>query len=310
MEFVGKNVHWLLPEEPCPCDILLHFRGQFAVAVTGGQPVTFRILEKLSKTQCAQVFIRAKDQAAWDAWTAQRYPTIAPSKEAASPKDEATAQKQLYGNKRAELISFVQKGVQKRIEGDKQLDSAFVAGLGTVRSVVGLPSLDWYFKQFHEPPDLFQHNGRVAYLAAIFCHLHAVASPEEIEQLVYSALIHELEGSPATNVKTVVSQQTLDCLEKRKHPVPKEVLRLIEMHDELCSGKGFPNNRTINEIPSSVRVFTLFNHFDQYRLLSAGTRRARFDRTKQLMEARRADYDPGLWSKFWDFWESKVEAVS
>ena len=309
MEFVGKSVHWLLPEEPSPCDILLHFRGQYAVAVPGGQPVSFNILEKLAKTQCAQIYIRAKDQDAWTAWAARRYPAAAPA-HAASQKDEEATQKQLYGNKRAELLSFMQKSVVKRIEGDAALDKAFSAGLATARKVVGLPSLDWYFKQFHEPPDLFQHNGRVAYSIAIFSSIHHLLPPDELECLVYSALIHELEGSPATNVKTVVSQQTLAYFEKRKDPVPGEVIRLIQLHDELCSGKGFPNNRTRMEIPLAVRVFTLFNHFDQYRLLNTGTRRARFDRTRQLMEARKADYDPDLWPLFWEFWEKQAEAVS
>lgn len=308
MEFVGKNVHWLLPEEPSPCDILLHFRGQFAVAIPGGQAVSFKILEKLAKTQCTQIFIRAKDQEAWQAWAAQRYPAQAPTRETAV-RDEEASNKQLYGNKRAELLSFVQKSLRKRVEDDAVLDRAFAAGLATMKKVAGLPGLDWYFKQFHEPPDLFHHNGRVAYALAVFCHLRRLAQNDELENIVYSAIIHELEGSPAANLKTVVSQQTLSLLETNKDPVPKPVIQLIEMHDELCSGRGFPNNLKADKIPQAVRAFTLFNHFDLYRLVSTGTRRARFDRTKQLMEARKADYDPDLFPKFWEFVEKQAEAL-
>jgi|GEM_PF-5222300 len=308
MEFVPKNVHWLLPEEPSPCDVLLHFRGQFAMAISAGQPVTFKLLEKLAKTQCNQVYIRTKDLDAWNTWVAGRYPAGSPStKEDAPTEDES---KQLYGNKRAELLSFVQKTVQKRFEGDDGLDQSFEKALVTLKNVTRETGLDWYFKQFHEPPDLFNHNARVAYSLAIFCSLHPLLNQSDLDTLVYSTLIHELEGNPVDNIKTVVSQQTLALFEKRKDPVPKKVIELIELHDELCSGKGFPNNLTREKIPVGVRVFTLFNHFDQYRLANAGTRRARFDRTKQLMESRQKDYDQGLWPLFWEFWEKRVEAIS
>jgi hypothetical protein len=309
MEFVPKNVHWLLPDEPSPCDVLLHFRGQFATAICAGQPVTFKLLEKLAKTQCSQVYIRAGDQDTWNAWSAGRYPAAKISaKEASAPTEDES--KQLYGNKRAELISYVQKTVQKRVDGDKSLDASFAKALLTLKSVAREPGLDWYFKQFHEPPDLFNHNARVAYSLAIFCGIHPLLHQEETDTLIYSALIHELEGNPVENIKTVVSQQTLALFEKRKDPVPKKVIQLIEMHDELSSGKGFPNNLVLDAIPIGVRIFTLFNHFDQYRIANSGTRRARFDKTKQLMEARQNDYDPGLWPLFWDFWEKKAEAVS
>ena len=61
----------------------------------------------------------------------------------------------------------------------------------------------------------------------------------------------------------------------------------------------------------AVRVFTLFNHFDHYRLMHAGTtRRNRYTKTKESMEERRADYDTDLLPLFWDFWERHVEAVT
>lgn len=308
MEFVPKNVHWLLPDELSPCDVLLHFRGQFATAISAGQPVTFKLLEKLAKTQCTQVYIRRSDHEAWNAWAKTRYPEVKTSTKNQAPNEEES--KQLYGNKRAELLSFAQKTVQKRVEGDKSIDQSFSKAVGILKNVAREPGLDWYFKQFHEPPDLFNHNARVAYSIGIFCCLHPLLNQSELETLMYSALIHELEGNPVDNIKTVVSQQTLALFEKRKDPVPKNVTQLIELHDELCSGKGFPNNLTRDQIPVSVRIFTLFNHFDQYRLANAGTRRSRFDKTKHLMEARQQDYDSGLWPLFWDFWEKKAEAIS
>lgn len=310
MEFVPKNTHWLLPEEPGPCDILLHYRGQYAVAIPSGQPVPFKVLERIAKEGCSNVYIRAQDQAAWNTWTGLRYPS--PGQPPAARKDgksEEDKQKQLYGNKRAELVSYLRKVAVKKAGNDKTLDTAFERAFEMLQKVMKLPSLDWYFQQFHEPPDLLQHNARVALYIAIFCNLRKVISDAEIETTIYSAFIHELEGDPSDNTKTVVSLQTLAALEKRKHPVPKEVIELIAMHDELCSGKGFPNNRKRGEIPIPARIFTLFNHFDHFRLRAAGTRRAKFEQIKETMTARQLDYDHALWPLFWDFQEKQVEAI-
>lgn len=305
MEVVSRNVHWLLPEEPCPCDIFLYFRGQYASAIASGQVISFKLLEKLAKAQCTYVFIRREDEPRWQNWASKRCPSIAPPPVAAAHEEELP-----YGNKRAELLSYVQKTATKKLDNDSGLDEAFAKALLMLQKIVKLPTLDWYFQQFHEPPELFHHCGRVAYALAVFLHLRKIAPDDDIESICFSALIHELEGSLEANRKAVVSQQTLAALGTKKHPVPREVTQWIEMHDELCSGKGFPNNRKRAEIPIVVRAFTLFNHFDTYRALSSGTRRARFERTKETMTARQADYDPALWSLFWDFWERQVEAVT
>ena len=309
MEVVSKNVHWLLPEEPSPCDIFLYFRGQYASAIPSGQTVTFKLLEKLAKAQCSHVYIRLEDNAAWQSWAARRYPNVS-GMEAGPTKDEEKTQKTLYGNKRAELISHVQKSLVKKLDDDPALDLAFKNAALLLQKVVKLPALDWYFQKFHEPPDLFLHCGRVAYGIALFLSLRKISTDEEIEAICFSALIHELEGGIAENMKTVVSQQTLGLLEKNKHPVPREVTQCIEMHDELCSGKGFPKNKNRVEIPITVRVFTLFNHFDAYRVRNSGTRRSRYEKTKETMTGRQADYDPALWPLFWDFWDRQAETVS
>jgi hypothetical protein len=307
MEVISKNVHWLLPEEPSPCDIFLYFRGQYPSALTAGQAVSLKLLEKLAKAHCSHVFIRRDDEAAWNDWIAQRSPR-AQAQAVEPPKEDAT--KALYGNKRAELLSYVQKSVSKRTEGDRALDEAFQQALELLQKIVRLPTLDWYFQKFHEPPTLFHHCGRVSFALAIFLQMRNLGTPEERESICFSALIHELEGDLETNAKAVVSRQTIALLSKNQHPVPREVLEFIETHDEVCTGKGFPNNLTRVEIPALVRIFTLFNHFDAYRARSTGTRRARFERTKEAMTARQADYDPGVWPLFWEFWETRVEAVT
>lgn len=303
MDVIPQNVHWLLPEESVPCDIFLHFRGQFPLVLNSGKTVTTDVLEKLAKAKCSYVYVRQSDTPAWNAWKVKRHETaLVVSKEKSAPEDR-------FGNKRAELISYLRKSVQKKSEGAKELDAALKSGLESLLKVVRSPMLDWYFHQFHEPPNLFFHNARVALTSATFAFLHSKTTEKEIESFIFASLIHELEGDPLTSINTIVSQETLAALEKSKRPVPEEVIDFIQLHDELCSGKGFPNNCPKEKIPTLGRVFTLFNHFDHYRLKDANSRRARFEQAKKLMTARKGDYDDALWPLFWEFWEKHMEIV-
>ncbi|MGZ3693205.1 MAG: HD domain-containing phosphohydrolase [Bdellovibrionota bacterium] len=304
MDIVPQNVHWLVPEEPVPCDVYLHFRGKFALGLAANQSVSLSFLEKLAKANCSYIYLKKKDAEIWNSWQEKRHP----AGEAAEA--ETTGQEKLYGNKRAEYLSYLQKILSKRVQDEKSLDHSLDGAAGVVKKVINHPMLDWYFQQFHEPRDLFFHGARVAYPLAAFCLLHTIGSEKELENAVFSAVIHELSGDPRESLKTVVSQTTLTQLESEKKPVPAEVIALIHFHDELFSGKGFPGNKKGGEIPELARAFALFNHFEHYRLAATGTRRSRFDQAKQKMKARQPDYDPALWDKFWQFWEVSVEAIT
>ena len=310
MDAVPKNVHWLMPEEPTPCDIFLYFRGQYASAISAGQPVSFKILEKFMKVQCSQIFIRREDLSSWDAWVNNRCPSPHNSGASSISKDQEKKSKNPYGNKRLELMSYLQKCTTLKVENDPALSEAFQKGHKLIQQIVNAPILDWYFQKFHDPPELFHHCGRIALHLAIFLQLRKIATDEEVQAICFSSLIQELEGSLEENQKKVVSEETISYLEKNQHPIPREVIEYISNHDELCSGKGFPKNRQRNEIPPVVRTFSLFNHFDTYRTRNAGTRRSRFDRAKEAMVARQADYDPALWPLFWAFWERQIEVIS
>jgi hypothetical protein len=304
MDVLPQNVHWLVPEEPVPCDVL-HFRGKFALGLAGKQNVSLAFLEKLAKADCSYIYVKKQDLLAWSEWQKNRHPTAT---EAAS--ENSAEPSKLYGNKRAEYLSYVQKILSARVQGEKSLDHSLTAAFALVKKVISHPMLDWHFQQFHEPPDLFFHTARVAYPLSVFALLHGMGTEKEVENIAFSAVIHELSGNPNDSLKTVVSQQTLTQLESEGKPVPSEVIALIGLHDELFSGKGFPKNRKGDDIPELIRAFALFNHFDHYRLAVSGTRRARFDQAKQKMKSRQADYDPELWHKFWDFLENSVEAIA
>lgn len=307
MDFVPIPREWLLPEDKSPCDIYLHFRGKFARSLTAGAVISWDFVEKSVRTQWPFVYVKKTDLAAWHSFARARHAITAPD---LKEGETATRTENLYGNKRAEYVSFMKKAVILRQQGDPRLDVAVQNAAQTIQRVIQNPILDWYFNQFHEPPDLFYHSARVTFLTAIYCSLHPLLDQKNIELLIFSSVIHELSGDPTQALNKVVSQATVDQLEKGKHPVPADVMKLVKMHDELVSGKGFPNNLSGESIPVSIRVFSLVHHFEHYRMKQSGTRRARLEAVKKAMEARRQDFDSALWPEFWKFVETDVEVMA
>lgn len=303
MDIFPTNIRWLIPEEISPCDIYLQFRGKFAQALLRGQPISFDFLEKVVKAQYSHVYIRSQDLEEWETWKKGRHPASQ-----ISSKDPAAMNSQLYGNKRIEILSYIQKVFHTKREGSPTTP-AFKNAIDAIQKVTQSSMLDWYFQKFHEPPELLHHNIRVAFSIAMFNSLYGILEEKELEDILFSAIVHELEGDPKEKQKTVVSVQTLDLLEKQKIPVPQTVINLIKLHDELVSGAGFPNKIQATQIPSSIRIFSLSNHFDHYRIGATGTRRLKFEHAKKQMEARISDYDAKLFRFFWDMWEQHMELV-
>lgn len=305
--FSPKNVCWLIPDEPTPCDLFFYFKGQYALVLSTGQPISIDVLNKIAKAGFQHAYVKTVDAPQWDLWTKHR---VIPNEKPAEVTT-VTNKVDLYGNKRLELISYMLKSMQPKDQNAVDISQAIRSAKETIEGVIKSPMLDWYFKKFHEPPDLFQHSARVTFLVTIFCRFFKLLDDRSLENLVFSMVIHEMEGDPSKSHKTIVSEQTINYLKSKSYPVPEEVIQLVKMHDELHSGKGFPQNKKGAELPMGIKIFNLANHFDHYRIGAvAGTRRARIDAAKKNLEARQDDYDPKLWKLFWFLLEKYIEVVA
>ncbi len=305
MNYVSRSIHWLIPEEASPCDIFLYFRGKYVAGIAHTSPISFEFLEKIQKAKYLFIYIKSDDATLWDRWIASRYAAFA------GPIDEQKREQQDRSSlKRAEFLSYIQKTIQLKNQNDPILLKAWTSSLESIQTAIKHPLLHWYFQQFHEPPDLFHHSARVMASISLFSSLNDIFDPREVEDILTAALIHELQGDPTDAQNMVASSATLETIEKHKRTAPKQVLELIQKQDELCSGKGFPNNLKAISLPMSVKIFSLFNHYDHYRLRQSGTRRARHEAVKALMEKRKNDFDETLWPLFWQFIEQQVELLS
>ncbi|MCO5141996.1 MAG: hypothetical protein M9962_02775 [Oligoflexia bacterium] len=306
---IPVNIHYLLVNEACPADLFIFFRGQYAPLRKAQEALEPKIIEKILLTKSPFFYVNPSDWPQWKKWIDARYKkNTSSSSDTASKKN--TEEDSLFGNKRAEFLSYARKTLHPRDSSSSRTEQQMDHALNAIEKVIRTPLLDWYFNQFHEPPDLFQHNARVTFGVATFCLINSIKTDYALEELIHSCIIHELEGDPKETSKKVASQTTLQIMEKKKYSVPKKVLDLIKIQDELYSGKGSPKNLKGEDVPYAIRIFSLFNLFDHYRVNTSGTRRSRFDRVKKSMESRKDDFDPVLWTLFWSYWEEQVEGIS
>jgi hypothetical protein len=302
MEMVPQNIVWLIPEELAPCDLFLFFRGQFVQGVAANNPLNFRFFEKLAQAKVNQIYVKKTDISLWQIWQEKRLssaPTSAGTKAKQGNQNESV--------KRAELISYLRKQIHPRNPGDKKVESSMESSFLAIQKISQTPMLDWYFQQFHEPPDLFYHNARVAFLSLYVSIYYGLLSEKENSDLIFSSLIHELQGDPSEVNKSIASEITLKILEKSKHPIPKEVIQLIQMQDEHCDGSGFPNGLDGTSLKTETKIFSIANHIDHLRLREGGTRKAKSDRAKQKMQKQASFFDSGLFQKFWEVCDTQLE---
>lgn len=303
------HISWLIPGEKTPCDILFYFRGKYVVALKAGGEITLEFVAKLFKTEYPLAYIEKTKQAAWQSWTQTRHPHLITA--VATTSTSGAAQSKPYGNKRSEFLSYLQRGVVARNANESTQQALLDQAAEAVKYALKSPSWDWYFQQFHEPPTLFYHCARVTYLCALLWLRSGLEKNANLEYLLQSAMIHELVGDPGVATNIIVSECTIKMIEEDKRPIQKEIIDLIRMHDELISGKGFPNKLGEAQLPLSSRIFSLCNHFDHNRLRAPGnSRRARFEHSKKTMEAHREDYDSSLWQVFWKMLTEEYEMVA
>lgn len=303
MEMIPQNTVWLVPEEAAPCNLYLYFRGKYIQGVAANGPVTFAFLEKITQAKLKIIYINKSDLSAWMDWQLKRHlETDQQSNENKSPAVPAN-------NKRPELISYLRKTFAAKNEEDKKISGALEKAFTSLQEAANSSLLDWYFQQFHEPPTLLHHNGRVALLALYLSHFFALLSDEENKNLAISTLIHELEGDPASQQKSLASELTLKKIESAKRPFPKEIIQLIQVQDEFFDGTGYPKGLSANELKLPSKLFSIVNQFDHIRLREGGTRKARYDRTKQKLLKDQGHFDPNLLQKFFECCETQLEIV-
>ena len=162
-------------------------------------------------------------------------------------------------------------------------------------------------------PELREHSERVANFCASFCEKYELLEDDEIEQLYFAALVHDIGLLPALGKKKLLAgTQEADTIKAYPdHPAAgerilahqgcfKEILPIIRHHHEAFDGSGSPDGVKGEDIPLGARLIAIFDCFVQMTSIGA-TKRSKESILEDIYARARTEFDPFLTDKFVEF---------
>ena len=162
-------------------------------------------------------------------------------------------------------------------------------------------------------PELKEHSERVANYCASFCEKYELLEDEEIEQVYFASLLHDIGLLPVLGKDKLNSKQkATDTAETSPdHPLTaveilahnscfKKLLPIIRHHHEAFDGSGMPDGLKGEDIPLGARLMTLFDHYDQ--MMTDGSPKKSIENVLEVIYQRaRTQFDPVLTDKFVEY---------
>jgi len=162
-------------------------------------------------------------------------------------------------------------------------------------------------------PELKEHSERVANYCAGFCEKYELLGEDEIEQLYFAALVHDIGLLPAIGKnKLKAGSRNADTLKTSpEHAVAgaeilthqscfKQILPIVRHHHETYDGSGTPDGLEGEDIPLGARLIAIFDCYDQMNV--NGAKKMPAEAILEDIYARaRSEFDPVLADKFVEF---------
>lgn len=127
-------------------------------------------------------------------------------------------------------------------------------------------------------PDVHQHSATVAGLCIAIANKVGGFQKDEITELAYAALLHDI-GKTRLKFDYNVPFENLSSDQQRQyklHPedgvnmlsgkpfISPRILGLIASHEELGSGRGYPEKKDVFKMDLTYQILTLANRFDRF----------------------------------------------
>jgi hypothetical protein len=282
--YVGQ----LIPDTPAPCSIYTYFKGQYIEVVKKDANVDISFIAKMIKEENYFVLVDNSESEGWESYIEKRniIPDLCDSHFINNDNDTE--------QNTAHVISLAFRNIQFS-HAERKYRKVSKNAQDYLRSAIHDPMMKWIFNMKIDELT-FTHNVSVAFLIGLFTNYY----PDILEEagsrhLLYTALFHELEGTPEENFEKCSSKRTLEILKEKNIVLPENFIDTIKVHDELISGNGLPGRVLGEEIPLAGQIFSIINYFDHLRIISNGaTSIAKVKDAIKKLEEREEDFNQDI----------------
>jgi HD-GYP domain-containing protein (c-di-GMP phosphodiesterase class II) len=270
MDYSPIRIATIKPDSELPFDLHIQFKDQFIIYAKTKSQFEIEKLKKLKKQKVAKFFIDAKDENAYQDYLDKML--------SAAIKDTTMA-----SSEKAAMVDGASKNALEQMRKDPGSEQAYKKSQKATKGIIDVIRSDpGVLKNFfNAESDQDATLSSAVNASALAIRLATVLSvPEEkIEALATGCLLRDVgivKMAPeyhALFIKPIKSFSAEEFKAYKQHPllaadllrdkpfVSKEVLQIIEAHEEKISGEGFPNK--LMKLTKEQEIVSLCSAYDR-----------------------------------------------
>lgn len=268
MDYVPVRLGTLRTEEPTRFDVFLLLTNHYIHYFRDSDPIEESRIVNLKKKGVKKLYIRKEDEPKYLEYLGQGLKSLANTNISVETRSErAHAAIEISAEKMNDWVQS-EAAYNSQIDQFDKLVNFFSNESSAVKSIMNTAGVS---------QDLFQHSANVCTLALGIAKLMNISDKNELNNLGMAAILHDIGKTKMSFDPDKKEKMTVSELEEfQKHPsmagellngksyISAEILNLINDHEELGNGKGFPDKKNIVKLPLISQILNLANNFDNY----------------------------------------------
>ena len=285
--YIKININQLLPQETLPCSIYFFFKGQYIEALKKEKVIAINFITKSLIEENYFAYIKEEDKNSWQEWLNKTRRVS--SLDLVTELDENPE----IAIRKAKFLQFAATNIRSKTESMAQTE-IFNMGLAALREKVHHPFLIPFFL-LNFSDNILKHNSRVSFAIILFILTHPeLLNIDDANDLIFSTIIHELTGDPASVTTPHAHQESMEFILKNKMIFKEQILTCLTAHDQIHKD---------DSSHMGLRIFSLINHFDHIYLncTQSPSRKIKLEKSLEFLEAKEADFDSTVLTYFKNF---------
>lgn len=225
-------------------------------------------IKNLKRKKVRKLYIRAEEEPTYLQYLEEGLDTLEDKNKSIEEKANITNDTMVTAAENADKSLESEQGF-KTLEGQlNKVQNFLLAEAGALESVLGVSGVS---------DDIFQHCSNVSSMAVTLGQKLGIRDPGKFTDIGVAGLLHDFGKSTVMiePLKPVDQMSKEELARFHKHPlegcdalkgkqyVSTRVLEMIENHEEIGQGEGFPEKRNIKRLPKYCQVLNICNAYDR-----------------------------------------------